>query len=253
MKLKLLTINLHCFAENDVANKQLILVDEIVNKNADIVFLQEVAQTNKLDIIKSNIKKDNYGLTLQSLLEEKGIHYFYYYDPIKMGYGIYDEGVGILSKYILKNEISHHISKCLDYQSWKTRKVLAYDLEDFSVRVATTHFGWSDGYELFEDQFKIANDVLRDKNLVILAGDFNIEYGSKEYQNIIALGWVDVFDGNPEYEKAVTFKSDNVNDTKDSRIDYIMTNKPVQLIDQEIVFIEKRVSDHFGVYVEIEL
>jgi len=255
MKLKLLTINLHCYAETDVKNKQLIIVNEIMNCNADIIFLQEVAQTHDLKIIKENIKDDNYGYILQNMLKEQSVDYFYYYEPIKMGYGIYDEGVGILSKFPLNNKISKLISKTTDYQNWKSRKVLAYDLnlDNKNIRVATTHFGWTDDLEIFEDQFDLASGVLNENGLAILAGDFNIAGDSKEYEYIMGLGWHDIFSHHKNYVNAITFHGDDVSKSKESRIDYIMTNRKIKLINQSILFKKRRVSDHYGVFAEIEI
>lgn len=255
MRLKLLTLNLHCFAEEDIPQKQQLIVQEIIHKNPDIIFLQEVVQTHSLRPVKENIKADNYGYTLQHMLEEQGLNYFYYYEAIKIGFGIYDEGLGILSKYSLSNKAATHISKTNDYQNWKTRKVLTCDvnMDGHDIRVATTHFGWSDGYEVFEDQFQLASKVLIDCDLAILAGDFNVESGSKEYQYIKNRGWHDVFEDNEQYKNAMTFSADSVNGLAESRIDYIMTNKKVKLTNQAILFDRQRVSDHFGVFAEIEL
>ena len=44
----------------------------------------------------------------------------------------------------------------------------------------------------------------------------------------------------------------DVHDGK-NRIDYIFSNTSFKLVDRKIVFTDTLVSDHYGVYVEIEL
>ncbi len=255
MKLKLLTLNLHCFAEENIEQNQKLIAETIIKLDADIIFLQEVAQSMTLPILTKSIKEDNYGYAIQQELNKLGNTYNFYYEPIKESFGCNDEGLGILSKEPLKFLSSNHISKTIDYGNWKTRKVLAYELDTKTKKIAlaTTHFGWSDGYEVFEDQFALATEKFADADLVILAGDFNIVADSKEYKYIINKGWNDVFHMNSEYRNAPTFRGDDVTKFKQRKIDYIMTNQEVKLLNQKILFIEDRVSDHYGVFAEIEV
>ncbi|XMB72915.1 endonuclease/exonuclease/phosphatase family protein [Mycoplasmatota bacterium WC30] len=255
MKLKLLTLNLHCFAEQNIEQNQKLVAEMIIKYDVDIVFLQEVAQTMNLPIIKDNIKENNYGYMIQQELSGQGYIYNYYYEPIKESFGSNDEGLGIISKKPLKFLSSKYISKTIDYGNWKTRKVLAYELETDSKKIAlaTTHFGWSDGYEVFEEQFTLATEDFINIDLVILAGDFNIVSDSKEYKYITKNGWNDVFYKNPDFKNTPTFRGDEDTMRRQVKIDYIMTNKEVELLNQKILFIEDRVSDHYGVFAEIEV
>lgn len=256
MNLKILTLNLHCFAENNVETKQNIIASRIDELKIDVIFLQEVTQSQNNQILtNTNIKSDNYGLFLQELLAKKGQKYYFYYEPIKKSFDIYDEGIGILSKYPLEFVKSKLISKSKDYSNWKTRKALIYKLKlnEKTLTLATTHFGWSDGIEVFEDQFDLVSKDIITNELAILAGDYNIYVESMEYKHIIDKGWFDIFRDQADFYKRPTFRGDDNTHLNKIRIDYIMTNKPVRLINQKILFIEDRVSDHYGVFVMIEI
>lgn len=250
MKLKLMTLNLHCFAEEDIQNKQKIIAEFINDLDIDIICFQEVSQKRfENNLYQKEINKDNYGLIIKNILLKKyNKKYFYYYESIKRSFDVLDEGVAVLSKYNLKLILSKVISKTTDYNNWKKRKILAYKIEniDEDIIISTTHFGWSDEEESFENQFMLATKSLYNLSLVILAGDFNIKYLSKEYKFVKNKGWFDLFEDNLEYIQEPTFEGE-----EKSRLDYFFTNKKVKILDQDIVFKNKRVSDHFGVYVVI--
>ncbi len=250
MNLKLLTLNLHCFAESNMEEKQKIIAKEISTRDVDIIFLQEVAQLEtKENMAKVMISKDNYGLSIKKLLKRYGKDYNFYYEPIKRGFNIYQEGVGILSKYQLSDITSKYISNSRVYDNWKSRKVLygKLEIDSRSIYLATAHLGWTDEFEQFENQFDLAVEDF-DNNHTIFAGDFNVTPESKEYEYIKKQGWIDILAQIPE----ITFIGD-VQNKMPARIDYFMSNKREKLINQEILFKEKRVSDHFGVYIEIEV
>ncbi len=255
MILKILTLNLHCFAEKGIPENQGKIANKILEHDIDVILLQEVAQTQNEEAAYDSVKKDNYGLRLLNLLHETNKEYLFYYEPIKDSFCTLDEGLGIISKYPLIFKNSKFISKTRDYKNWKTRKVMIYELpcDVLPIHFATTHFGWSDGYEVFEEQFDLASIELLNEKLSILAGDFNIREDSKEYQHIINSGWHDAFKGDKDFFHRPTFHGDESTEGKRVRLDYVMTNKPVNVKHKEIFFQENRVSDHMGVYVEIDL
>ena len=253
MRLKLLTLNLHCFAEEDINQKQRFIAQTIKEYDVDVVFLQEVCQPKDNTLQCALTKEGNYALALQQLLEELGSTYQLYYDPIKIGFAIYEEGLGILSKHPLVHNTTKYISKTREYENWKARKILAYDLiqDNQTITMATTHFGWSDGFEVFEEQASFATESLPSDHLTILAGDFNIIPDSKEYDHLMTLGWHDTLGTDFRYESTFHEAMDVHDNT--SRIDYIMTNQPVELLEHEILFTNTRVSDHYGVYMHIKI
>ncbi|MBI9009554.1 MAG: endonuclease/exonuclease/phosphatase family protein [Tenericutes bacterium] len=253
MKLKLLSQNLHCLVEEDIETKQKTIADEIAKRDIDIIFMQEVAQTHSDNL--TDVKSDNYGLKLLELLREKGLHYFLYYEPIKKSFGVYDEGLAILSKYPLAKAFSRLISKVDDYENWKRRKVLGYNLslKGKLITLATTHFGWTDEVEVFEDQFDLATKSKMVENLFILAGDYNVVPSSKEYKHIMSKNWINLSIPTKDNVYLSTFRGDDTEHKEVRRLDYIMTNKHVEVLKEEILFIDERVSDHYGLYIEIEL
>ena len=246
----LMTLNLHCLVEDHLPDKQQVIVDYIVEKDIDIICFQEVAQTQTKEVIIDQIKEDNYILTLQRILQEKGKNYQIYYEPFKQSFGRYDEGLGYLSKYPLTLHTKTQISTTSSYQDWHRRYVLTYQgmIGDEALYIANTHFGWSEGNERFEDQFDQAKKTLPKNELGLLVGDYNVIPDSTEYQYIMAQGMIDLFDVESFRHQPTHFDGDKI-----IRIDYMMSTIPVQVLHQELAFTQERVSDHAGLYLELEV
>ncbi|MBN2540422.1 MAG: endonuclease/exonuclease/phosphatase family protein [Bacilli bacterium] len=216
----------------------------------DLVFLQEVAQTNTKSFVFSKVKDDNYALSLIKILQSKGKDYYLEYLPFKQSFGIYDEGLAILSSRPIKMRSSILISTVDDYLDWKTRYILSVSVDGIeNVVFSTTHFGWSDGKEVFENQFEKAINSFESGIKGIIAGDFNISPESSEYKKIRNSDWHDLLQNEVE----PTFKGDEVNEQSNRRIDYFISNYNVDVLHHEILFQEYPVSDHYGVYIEVEL
>ncbi len=252
MKLNLLTQNLHCFAEENIPKNQQLLADTIIENNVDIIFLQEVAQMPTKDL---SLQEDNYALKVQQYLKKQGFDYQLYYVPIKRSFSIYEEGIAMLTKKPLKQVSSRFISNIQDYEDWKTRKVLTgiLELEGKEILLATTHFGWTDLKEVFEEQFDAATKEFQNVDLAILAGDYNITPTAKEYDYIAEQGWQDVMSQDYELVIHPTFRGDQMTHDHPVRLDYIMTNKPVKLAYGKVLFIEERISDHYGILASIDI
>ena len=62
--MKLLTINVHSWLENNQLEKLDILAKTIVEKKYDVIAMQEVNQLINSENVYSNIKKDNFGKML---------------------------------------------------------------------------------------------------------------------------------------------------------------------------------------------
>lgn len=245
-----MTLNLHCLVETDLHQKQQRIASYISEKDIDIIFFQEVAQTQTAPITTDSIKEDNYILTLKRMLQEEGHLYHIYYEPFKTSFGRYDEGLGFLSKHPLTLQEKKQISKTSDYQDWHRRYVVTYYVEigQTSIYLSNTHFGWSDDAERFEDQYDQAKETLPDQELGFLVGDYNIPPTSNEYRHIMSHQMIDLFDTDA-FRNQPTYWDEN----KQVRIDYIMSNKPINILHQELVFTDKRVSDHAGLYLEFQL
>ena len=254
--MKILTLNLHCFAEKKVKDKQKRIAQFIHDRQLDIVFFQEVAQPYNNSIILDRVKKQNYAYSIQNLLKELGSEYDLYYDFSKRGFGIYDEGLAIMSKTKLMSQRSYYVSKNTDYHDWHTRMNVSCEtfIENQTYSLTSLHLGWTEGDEVFEDQFDRTHQNLDPSKIQLICGDFNISEDSKEYEHILQKGYIDLYhNGEDEFFHQVTHMPNIDVKTDAKRIDYVFSNKPHIVLDREIVFKDNPVSDHFGVYMEIKL
>ena len=90
--------------------------------------------------------------------------------------------------------------------------------------------------------------------LTLIGGDFNVSESSKEYQHILKQDLIDLYYNNDEKYFNDKTHLDYIDVKKiASRIDYIFSNRKLKTLTREIVFKENRVSDHFGVMIEIEV
>jgi maltose 6'-phosphate phosphatase len=252
--LSLITINLHCLEEKDIETNKQIIADEIVDRSVDVIFLQEVAQFDKDPIVLNNIKESNYGYQLQRLLEDKGYRYYYAYLPIKSSFGKYDEGVGLLSRYPLSNIEGKYISNIKEYSDWTSRKFLkaTIQLENKTMELFTVHLGWDSKTESYLDQCQKMADNITKKDALI-GGDFNVAYGSDYYNKTVEMGLIDLYALDSEKQFDYTFLYELDIHKESARIDYIFGTKKYKVLDQEIIFKDPMVSDHFGMYMKIEV
>lgn len=253
-KIKLLSLNLHCLEEEDIKKKQEIIVNEIINKDIDIIFLQEVAQYADKQVIKGKIKQSNYGFELYELLSKKGHLYNYEYLPIKLGFNKYDEGLGFLSKYPLKNITSGYLSITKDYNNFRTRKYLKASLKinNQDMDIITTHLGWDSRVESYLKQCENLVQAVTNEHTLI-GGDFNIFCGSDYYSKTISMGLIDLYGLNENKKYDYTFENDLDVHKGSGRIDYIFSTKHYKAINQDILFKDQMVSDHYGLFVEIKV
>jgi len=247
---KILTLNLHCLVEKHLKKKQRIIAAFIAEHDVDIVFFQEVAQTQTAPTVDYQVRKDNYLVSLQQLLQEDLKVYHRYYEPFKESFHKYDEGLGFLSKYYLTFEQAKRMSRTNSYTDWHTRYVLTYHVTIGRTKLflANTHFGWTEGEERFEDQFDVAFNTLPSNQIGILAGDFNITPSSEEYNHIMNKGMIDLFD-TEEFRNKPTYEDEFDN----RRIDFILSNQPIDVVEQQLVFSTKKVSDHVGLYLVFQV
>ena len=253
-KVKLLSLNLHCLEEKDIEQNQQIIVSEIIKKDIDVIFLQEVAQLHKNTIEEGHIKVGNYGYVLQSMLKVLGYDYFYHFEPIKHSFGKYDEGVAILSKHNIKDLKTGYISYTKDYYDWRSRKYIKgtvmFGKEFFDLY--SVHLGWNDQDESYLAQLQKLVESIDNPNTII-GGDFNVRCGDSLYDQTIQLGLIDLYGLNVKRRFEPTHE-DNLDVHKDSsRIDYIFATKQYEITDQNILFKRPKVSDHYGIYIEMLL
>lgn len=261
--MKLLTVNCHSWQESDQEKKIEILANRIKKEQYDVITLQEVSQLIKSDIISENIKQDNYLVVLNETLKKIGCtDYSFVWDYSHIGYDIYEEGIGILTRHPIVNTESFFISQGEDRSYWKTRKILkaTIDLDGTETDFYTCHLGW---WEDEEEPFKYQADKLLSKDskdrLSFFMGDFNnnANVRNEGYDYLISKGLKDTFTLADTKDSGVTVKGkiDGWEKNKiDMRLDIIFANKEISVKNSSVVFNgenEDVVSDHYGVEVTI--
>ncbi len=250
---KIMTLNVHCYAEDNLIYKQTLIREEIVRGAYDVVFLQEVAQSKTAPKIPTSqtvnsteVKADNYALTLQQNLAVLGHRYHLLYSVSNEAFGEYDEGLAILSKTPFVAHQSAYVSKIRDYHDWRTRKLVIGDIQwnDQVIRLISVHLGWTDETEVFETQFKQMLELTSDRQFTLFAGDFNIPDSSEAY-SFTQQHLFDVAKG-----VAQTAPTHGPH-----RIDYFMTHQPVRLHSYQTLFEhpDHWVSDHRGLCASFEI
>ncbi|MBP6102222.1 MAG: endonuclease/exonuclease/phosphatase family protein [Leptotrichiaceae bacterium] len=275
MALKILTLNIHGYQEENQLEKFDIIADNIAANNYDIIALQEVSQTEENEPVF--VREDDPTQTMRAnnpiyiigkrLKEKYGIEYFSHWVNIKMGFVIYQEGIAIMSKLpIIKGETI--VACCDEYNDMKDskRRALAKTKLDYNgtpINIYSIHFGLaSEAKNPFILQFtKLHEDIKKNGDeLTIFLGDFNIPDYSDEYQKILEHGYTDL------YETAKT-KSDQratiagfihgwESNDKPLRIDFGFSNRALDVESADVVFTKEKyglVSDHYGIEFKINI
>lgn len=273
--MKLMTINTHSLIEKNYEKKLKYFIDYLLKNEYDIIAMQEVNQSiNEIIVTEDShyipptqnisIKKDNHIYNIIKELKNKGKSFYWTWIPIKLGYGIYDEGIGILSKKKPVDVVEFSISKNSDYNNWKTRKVIGIKIKEndtyswyFSI-----HSGWwHDNDEPFIDQFKKLekelNHICKKEEKIFLMGDFNnpSQLKGEGYDYVISSGWYDTYTLAKTKDDGISVSGliDGWKEHKEltkMRIDFIFTNKKIDIKSSEVVFNGKKeniISDHFGI------
>ena len=282
--MKLLTINTHSLQEQNYPKKLEDFIDIIVQERPDIVALQEVNQSVDAPLAgrpllcgyvpcpgnEIPIREDNHAAQAAFRFQFAGLHCSWTWVPAKIGYGKYDEGMAIFCFHDKIADIdSFYISKCHDYDNWKTRKVLGVRTAHMNNWYYTVHMGWwQDSEEPFLSQWEQFDSALydkRDEATLWLMGDFNspAEIRGQVYDCITHSYWYDTYLLADQKDDGITVEGvidgwrDQIPDPssqKGMRIDHIWCSKPVQVRSSKVMFNHMNgpvISDHFGVMIEL--
>ena len=276
--MKLLTLNTHSLIEPQYEQKLWEFVEVITRELPDIIALQEVNQTCTAPFVSEEnltgfhscqgnsvqIRQDNHAYQVIRLLAQKGVFYNWTWIGMKLGYGIYDEGMAILSKSPILETNTLQISNAGEYQNWKTRKILGICTEAYPKQwFFSTHMGWwSDIDEPFQQQWKRTSEHMKQYDTVWLLGDFNSPAQVREegYDQIKQAGWFDSYELATEKDNGITVGTvidgwkDKITSTEGMRMDQIWCNQRQNIVSSYVIFNGKReaiVSDHYGVIVEV--
>lgn len=192
----------------EVSHAMKLLANDILAKDLDIVGLQEVDKF---------AKRSKYQDTMKVLSEYTGYKYYYYTKAINIAgdaskYGQDGEyGTGILSKYPIIEAESYALES-----GGNEQRMLGYakiDVNGQIINFYNTHLSF-ESFEIRSGQFETLAEKLKDKELCILTGDFNIA-GFVEYKALPFLGttcnannWLTTFPSNGGSIDNVLFSSE---------------------------------------------
>ncbi|SHH46744.1 endonuclease/exonuclease/phosphatase family protein [Thermosipho atlanticus] len=260
--MRLLTLNCHSWLEEDQMKKLQIIANDIIEKQYDVIALQEVNQSIGAKLIGANVREDNFALVLINKVNELSKEkYTLYYEKCHIGFEKYEEGVAIITRHKVVNVESFLVSKVDDFYFWKTRKVIKASvlIDGKEIDFYSCHLGWwDDKEEPFKAQFDKLYNLIDKEKLTFLMGDFNNNAFVRQegYDYILSKGLFDTYNLAKFKDDGVTVKTSNLDGWNESnnklRIDFIFVNKCIEVTSSFVIFngINKEVvSDHFGVSV----
>ena len=262
--MKLLTLNCHSWQEKDQRNKIKYLAETIKEKQYDVIALQEVSQKKLSKKVEGNIRKDNFALLLikeLELLNEE--NYDYIWDYSHIGYGIYEEGLTLLTKYKIVEKESFYVSENSTKLFYKSRLIprITIEYDNELIDFYSCHMGW---WEDESEPFKLHLDNLKNKinteRQSFIMGDFNNNaYKEGEgYSYILENGFKDTYIAAEEKDKGITVEGAIAGWSGEhslKRLDLILSTREVDVKSSKVIFNgdnKEVISDHYGVEVNIE-
>lgn len=262
--MKLLTLNCHSWQEENQLEKIKYIAETIKEGQYDVIALQEVSQHIDAEVYEGNLKVDNFLVILLQELKALGVtEYHTLWDYAHIGFDVYEEGIGLLSKHPVIEKQSFYVSNSDSITNFRTRKVIKFtvDYKGKMIDFYCGHLGW---WADEEEPFKVQIDNLYQKidpsKLAIIMGDFNNNAFIRDegYDYTKSLGLLDTYDLAKEKDSGITVKGKIAGwekNKQDLRLDLILTNKPIDVIYSKVIFngdYKDVVSDHYGVEVEIK-
>ncbi len=262
--MKLLTLNTHSIIDKDYENKIEVLSNAILKYTPDVIALQEVMQSSNAKVVGDNelitslnmpLKEDNFAYRVLKKLNQHSLYHGVYLG-IKNAYGAYDEGLSLLTNKEITSTEATQLTEFNDYNNYKTRFALGARID--GVWFYSLHFNWwDDAKSSFKAEWEALLDSLHSKKGVWLMGDFNLTPSSQGYE-LVTKHYHDTYMLAKEIDNGITVCGDIdgwKNDKSKKRIDYIFTDRSVDIKSSNTVFngkTEEIISDHFGVLVEKE-
>ena len=274
--MKLLTLNTHSLVGEDFDRRAAVFAAALAREAPDVIALQEVNQTADAPVLTEPLsrfvpcggsrpfREDLYAWRLVRALESAGLFYFWTWLPVKRGYGRYDEGLAFLCRSPIAEARSAVISRTDHYENWRRRMALMIRLEGDSAWFCNLHTGWwGDPDEPFAEQWgRLLPHVRRDEP-VLLMGDLNnpAELRGEGYDLVASCGFFDTYaladvrSGCATAQGGIDGWHGRLAPNEGVRIDQIWCNRPISVTEYRTVFdgeIYERVSDHFGVMVQVK-
>ncbi len=271
-----LTINLHTYQEAYADAALDHVVDVIAAVGADLVALQECAQSKDAVVVEDHLgvalKSDNMARRIAKRLQERhGLDYAFYWDWHHYGFDTYEEGLAVMAPATstMRAYGSSWVSTSESvYDALGARKVVyaTFDTPHGPVVLASAHLSWgTDQYaQIDRARAVLEGQITPDVRAAFVAGDFNADSRSGGYTHMTEDGQY-----TDTYVAANGGLTDNGFDdpTTDegTRIDYVFAyngtseGAPAAITSQRVFFdlggaghghaSLQRVSDHRGVVV----
>lgn len=264
--MRLLTLNTHSWREENSYEKIVYLAETIIERNYDIIALQEVNQmTDEPLMANGYLRKNNFMVVLlEEIKKRKGPTYYSYWQSSKTLRDYYEEGSCILSKTPILEERVFTVSKFSEHTSPKKRNIVAITTEASGklIDVYSCHLGWwHDEMEPFKYQWEALHHHLREDRLSLLLGDFNnnANLRGEGYDYLLEHGLVDTYTLAEEKDTGATVQGEIAGwqgNKLDLRIDLILATEELKVQSSKVIFngiYKEIVSDHYGVEVMLEL
>ncbi|MBF0715475.1 endonuclease/exonuclease/phosphatase family protein [Gemelliphila palaticanis] len=263
--MKLLTVNVHAWLEENQLEKIDILAKRIAEESYDVVALQEVNQLISSKIVMKNIKADNYGLLLlEKVNKYSDEQYYFYWSNSHIGFDKYDEGISIITKHKVKDIDEFYCTNSTTINSIESRKIIKATIEyqNRPIEFYSCHMNLpnSKNEDFYENLDNIINRTIN-TNLKIFMGDFNTDAinNKKDYEKIINKGLFDTYSLAKQKDSGITVYK-NISGweecEKQKRLDYIFTNQNIEVEYSNVLFNGKNlpiISDHNGLEVKINI
>lgn len=261
--MKLLTINVHSWLEENQLEKLNILAKTIIEKKYDVIAMQEVNQLISSELIELGIREDNFGKLLLDKINEYGEQgYKYYWTYSHIGFDKFEEGLAILAKGEVVAVEDFYCTAQQAVTSIESRKILKVDLKinDGIVEFYSCHMNLPTckGEDIEQNLYNLVN-YTDNTNLKIFMGDFNTDYFNQvdEYKAILEQGLFDTYEMALKKDKGVTVYK-NISGWEDSmcqkKLDYIFSNKKLNVEESFVIFNNVNypiISDHNGLEVTL--
>ncbi|WP_018449712.1 endonuclease/exonuclease/phosphatase family protein [Leptotrichia shahii] len=262
--MKILTVNVHAWLEENQMEKIDILARTIAEKQYDVIAMQEVNQLMNNKIIFDDIREGNYAwVLLETLQKYTDTDYYLHWSNSHIGFGKYNEGVAVITRHKIKAEDEFYCTFAQSVRTISARRIVSITInyEGQDIEFYSCHMNLPNCET--EDMGKNIQTILnrtQNNNLKILMGDFNTDAigNKKDYENILAQGLFDTYTMAEKKDNGITVDK-NIhgwdNDKAQKRLDYIFSNKKLKVKESKVIFNNKNkeiVSDHFGIEVKIE-
>ena len=179
--MKLMTVNTHSLSEPCGEEKRNALSAFLRRERPDCVALQEVCQSRSAPEVEPPaagrivgaegipLRKDNFLLNLWESLRSE---YEFCWLPVKIGYGVRDEGIGFLCRSSIAKAWNISLTPTREYGDWRRRMALFLQMEGWGDTMICLHTDWWE--EGFLSEWELLRKACDPLPSVWLMGDFNV-------------------------------------------------------------------------------